>query len=129
MKALLLAVTGAALASCAPNAANEDLAMAPTDATTCFRSSEVTNFRMEGSDTLFIQTRGYGYKLEVPANCVRPGASVIAVEPYAGVSSRICAGDEARVRSPDPIAPQTCIARVTGPVTKEESGLPVREPT
>jgi hypothetical protein len=128
MRPLLFVGAALLLTSCAP-AGTDMAAMSDRgDPSRCFRTSDVDNFRRADSETVFVRSRqGYGFQLTTPVNCTRPGVDRVSVEPYVASSPWICAGDQARLRIVERAAtPQTCIARVSGPIADAVSQLPTR---
>jgi len=101
---------------------------ASTDA--CFVASQVTNFRVAGGQQAYIRTqRGHVFRLDTPPNCFDAGTATLAIEPNGGAGSRMCPGEQVRVRVMDSSGgvPKTCIAPLTGPITDSSvSGLPGR---
>ncbi|MDY6923283.1 MAG: hypothetical protein SWI22_04905 [Pseudomonadota bacterium] len=120
------AAVAATLAACAPS----DVAPVHASADTggrCFTAADVDNFRVAGGSQIYVHSRrGGAFRLDASPNCFSSSTATIAVEPFGGGSSRICPGDEARVRATNGSSiPLTCVARVSGPITDSAiSGLP-----
>ncbi len=117
-----------ALAACAPVEGGGSVG-ASADATQCFDSSQVANFRVENRQQAYIRSqRGHVFRLDTPPNCFDPATSNFSLEPDSGASARMCPGQRVRVNIIDgAVGPRTCIATMTGPITDSSiSGLPGR---
>lgn len=128
MKTLSIAlVAAAAVAGCAADG-GADGTRGTSALTTgqCFRGNDVNNFNVRDKQTLYVSTRqGYVFRVDSSAECFSTGMENVSLAPFTGADPRICIGDQAKVAAGQFRAPaQTCIARVSGPITdSRESGL------
>jgi hypothetical protein len=116
-----------ALAACAPAGADPTPAIAQTTANPCFQPNLVRNFSAPNEQTLYVRTSATEV-FQIDATVCRdlPSALSIVLEPMAG-TSRLCVGDQARLRSPA-IGPEPCRVRVARKLTAEDiAALPSRD--
>ena len=123
---IVLVLAGAGCAPADPSGLGVDADLASGR---CFRAGQIHTFHVADRVAYVRSNQGDVYRLAAPGSCFDAGTASLTVEPYLGVSERLCVGEEARVRvTRTASTPLTCVARVEGPITDSSvSGLPARQ--
>jgi hypothetical protein len=115
------------LAACAPAGSGLSPSATRAAANPCFRPNLVRNFTAPNEQTLYVRTSATeGFQIDATVCRDLPQAVSIALEPL-GATSRLCVGDQARLRSPT-TGPEPCRVRVLRQLTTDQiAALPSRD--